>query len=56
MKRVKIMMATSGYIYRGKVERENEDYITIHDDYTNHEVTINKQHAAIIEEIGDKND
>jgi len=49
MKKVKITVASNGYTYRGPVQSENTDYITILDEYTNREVTFSKQHLAIIE-------
>jgi len=53
MKRVKIIVARTGYIYRGPVQHENTDFITIHDEYTNREHTFNKTHLESIETLNE---
>jgi len=53
MKRVKIIVARTGYIYRGPVQHEDTDFITIHDEYTNREHTFNKTHLESIETLNE---
>jgi len=51
MERAKLILASNGYRYEGPILRENDEYIVIHDDHSNTEMSFPKN-AVVITRYG----